>query len=125
LADGDYRLRIVTDYYDSTPNDPCDTTASRFEAEDYTITVDASLSVSDNTVREFTYFPNPVNDVLSLRAQANIQNVSVYNMLGQEVIRLSPNALDSDVNLSQLQDGAYFVKVTINNATDTVRIIKK
>ncbi|WP_412987224.1 T9SS type A sorting domain-containing protein [Pontimicrobium sp. IMCC45349] len=125
LADGDYRLRIVTDYYDSTPNDPCDITASRFEAEDYTITVDASLSVSDNTVREFTYFPNPVNDVLSLRAQANIQNISVYNMLGQEVVRLSPNALNSDVNLSQLQDGAYFVKVTINNATDTIRIIKK
>ncbi|WP_338730866.1 T9SS type A sorting domain-containing protein [Mangrovimonas cancribranchiae] len=73
----------------------------------------------------FTYYPNPVNNMLSLKAQSNISNVSVYNMLGQEVIRTAPNTVSNDVNMSELQAGAYFVKVTVNGATETIRIIKK
>lgn len=72
----------------------------------------------------FSYFPNPVKNTLNLKAQNNIQNVSVFNMLGQEVLRTAPNALNSEVSMSNLQAGAYFVKVTINNVTETVRIIK-
>ncbi|MGB1309164.1 MAG: T9SS type A sorting domain-containing protein [Oceanihabitans sp.] len=72
----------------------------------------------------FTYYPNPVNNALSLKAQKDIENVSVYNMLGQEVLRTAPNAVNTEVNMSALQSGAYFVKVTIGNATETVRIIK-
>ena len=30
----------------------------------------------------FSYFPNPVKNELSLKAQSNIENVSVFNMLG-------------------------------------------
>ena len=73
----------------------------------------------------FSYYPNPVNDELVLKAQNNIKNVSVYNMLGQEVLRTAPNALDANVNMSELNTGTYFVQVTINDVTETVRIIKK
>lgn len=73
----------------------------------------------------FEYFPNPVNDNLSLRAQDNIQNIAVYNMLGQQVTKMTPNALTSEVNMANLSQGAYFVKVTINNTTQTIRILKK
>lgn len=87
---------------------------------------DATLSV-DSFVNEnaFTYFPNPVNDELTLNAQNDIQNVSIYNMLGQEVIRTAPNAVDSVISMSELSQGAYFVQVTIGNVTETVRIIKQ
>lgn len=80
-------------------------------------------NIEDNNA--FEYYPNPVNNKLNLRAQNNIQNVSVYNMLGQEVIRTSPNLASSDVDMSALQAGAYFVQVTIENKTETIRIIKK
>ena len=46
-------------------------------------------------------------------------------MLGQEVAKTAPNALNSEVDMSALQTGAYFVKVTINDATETVRVIKQ
>ena len=63
--------------------------------------------------------------MLSLEAQNNIQNVSVYNMLGQEVVRVSPNVVETQLDMSALQVGAYFVKVTINNATKTIKVLKK
>jgi len=93
---------------------------------DFTILVeDATLSVGNDVFETFKYFPNPVEGVLSLRAQNNIENVAIYNMLGQKVVGATPNALSSDVNMSNLNSGAYFVKVTINGATETVRIIKE
>jgi len=46
-------------------------------------------------------------------------------MLGQEVLRSTPNNVDSTVDMSKLQTGAYFVKVTINDRTETVRVIKQ
>ncbi len=91
---------------------------------DVTLT-DPSLSVGSFENNEFTYFPNPVKNTLSLRAQKEIQNVSIYNMIGQEVLRSTPNTLTDEVDMSSLQTGAYFVKVTIDNSTEVIRIVKQ
>jgi hypothetical protein len=86
----------------------------------------ATLSTADfDNSLAFTYYPNPVNDNLVLKAQKDIESISVYNMLGQELQRSTPNSINADVNMSSLQTGAYFVKVTIGNATETIRVIKK
>tara|TARA_R110002073_G_scaffold335320_1_gene527000 strand:+ start:13451 stop:15034 length:1584 start_codon:yes stop_codon:yes gene_type:complete len=84
------------------------------------------LGIEDNVnVNEFKLYPNPVQDKLNLRAQDNIENVSIYNMLGQEVLRQAPNKNSSEINMSALQTGSYFVKVTINGVTKTKQIIKR
>jgi len=84
-----------------------------------------SLSLNDvSTVSNFTFFPNPVNNVLTIKAQASIDSITVYNMLGQTVVRSTPNTNDSTVDMSLLQSGAYFVQVSINNTLKTVRVIK-
>ncbi|EMQ94212.1 hypothetical protein D778_00927 [Xanthomarina gelatinilytica] len=127
-ANGDYRMRVLIDYYDSNPgdDDACSFGSSgRGEAEDYKITVDNSLSVANLEISQFTYFPNPVNNTLSLRGVKDIQNVAVYNMLGQEVLRTAPNSVNSDVDMSGLQSGTYFVKVMIENTTKTIKVVKK
>jgi len=86
----------------------------------------STVSVSDFASPDaFTFYPNPVSNMLNIKAQNNINNVAVYNMLGQEVLRTAPNAVVSEVDMSSLQTGAYFVKVTIENATKTIKVIKK
>ena len=96
------------------------------ESEPFSISAyNPALSIEEFQTQElFTYYPNPVNNALTLKAQQNIQDVAVYNMLGQEVLRLAPNTVSSEVNMTSLQTGAYFVKVMINNTTETIRIIK-
>ena len=89
------------------------------------VVVDGLLGLEDvNTSSNFTYFPNPVNNVLSIKAQASIDSISVYNMLGQTVVRSTPNTTTTAVDMSGLQTGAYFVQVAINNSIETVRVIK-
>jgi hypothetical protein len=73
----------------------------------------------------FTYYPNPVNSTLSLKGAKIIQDVAIYNMLGQEVLRTAPNTINSDVDMSNLQPGTYFVQVMVDNATKTIKVIKK
>lgn len=93
-----------------------------FQVSAYSTT---TLSLSDiEGVSNFTYHPNPVKNTLQLKAQSNIQNVSVFNMIGQEVLKTTPNKVENSIDMSALQTGAYFVKVTIDDKTETIRIIK-
>jgi hypothetical protein len=82
-----------------------------------------TFEVVDRTA--VSYFPNPVTNKLTLKAQQNIQNVSVFNMLGQEVMRTELNVQRGDLDMSSLQSGPYFVKVSINDTVETIKIIKK
>ncbi len=94
----------------------------------FTIKIWSSEALSNNEfdlANAFKYYPNPINNELNLRAQNNIENVSVYNMLGQEVLRLAPNTNSSKIDMSALQTGAYFIRVTINGVTETKQIIKR
>ncbi|WGD34792.1 T9SS type A sorting domain-containing protein [Olleya sp. YS] len=104
-----------------------DGTARALAPGSFTLLVaESSLGTNEfNTESLFSYYPNPVNDNLTLKAQKEINNVSVYNMLGQEVYRNAPNSVNNTVDMSNLQSGAYFVKVTIENVTETIKVIKK
>ena len=95
-----------------------------FFIDDFQITT-TSLGLDDNSISSFNYFPNPVNDVLTIKAQNNVEDVKVFNMLGQMVLRQNPNTRDCTVDLSAMQSGAYFVQVSIGNTVETVRVLKK
>jgi len=96
------------------------------ETEPFSISAySPTLSVSGKSLNSFEYFPNPASHKLILKAQQNIQNVSVFNMLGQEVLHTKMNVQSGELDMSSLQSGPYFVKVSINDTIETIRIIKK
>ncbi|OZV66585.1 T9SS type A sorting domain-containing protein, partial [Winogradskyella aurantia] len=85
----------------------------------------SALDIDDSVFGNFNYYPNPVENTLTLGAQNNIETVVMFNMLGQEVLRTLPNNVTSNLDMSRLDAGAYFVKVTIANITKTIRVIKE
>ncbi|MBQ0787688.1 MAG: T9SS type A sorting domain-containing protein [Oceanihabitans sp.] len=98
----------------------------RFEG-DFNITIsDSTLSspeIGDEQL--FNYYPNPVEGLLNITAKNEISQVAVFNMLGQKVISEMPNATRRSLDMSNLQTGAYFVKITIGAVTKTIRVIKE
>jgi hypothetical protein len=64
------------------------------------------------------------NGTLTLRAQENINSVAIYNMLGQQVYNANVNSMNSTVNMSNLANGTYIVKVNINGVEGSVKVIK-
>jgi hypothetical protein len=78
----------------------------------------------DNT--NFTYYPNPVKNVLNLSYSQEISSVEVYNLLGQKMSTNSIGANLGQVNMSGLASGTYLVKVTAaDNQSKTIRVIKE
>lgn len=70
-------------------------------------------------------FPNPTKSNFTIDAQENIEKVSVYNLLGQEVVSKNPNTNSVTFDIATLQSGVYVVKATINGTVSTSRIIKE
>ena len=97
------------------------------ESEPFSISAySGTLSAVDYTDEiMFSYYPNPVNSNLNLKAQKDIESISVVNMLGQEVLRTSPNTVNSELDMSGLSTGSYFVRVTVEGITETVRVVKQ
>lgn len=73
-----------------------------------------------------TMYPNPATDVLNIASQNEvISNVQVYNLVGQQVINVAPNAAVATVNVSALKAGVYMVTTTVNGKTSTSKFIKQ
>ncbi|WP_299335587.1 T9SS type A sorting domain-containing protein [uncultured Psychroserpens sp.] len=84
-----------------------------------------TLGVDDNTFEGFTYFPNPVKDVLTLDSPRAIDSVEIFNMLGQRIIAVDSQNTIQNIDMSNIQSGAYIVKVSIGDQTKAIRVIKE
>jgi hypothetical protein len=115
-------VKFVITMSDGTVDDPED---YDFFIDDFQITTTSSLGIQEVSALQFTYFPNPVNDQLTINAQTNIDNIVVLNMLGQVVSSQSPNSLNCLVDMAAMRTGVYFVQVSIGNNTQTVRVLKQ
>lgn len=88
------------------------------------IAVDAALGAPQAQTGVFTYYPNPVKDVLKLSYTNAITNVTVYNLLGQAVINTAMNQNEASIDMSRLPAGNYIVKVSADTMTKTIKVIK-
>ncbi len=86
---------------------------------------DASLANNSFDNASFTYFPNPVKNVLNLSYSKEISNVEIFNLLGQKVIANKLSENNAQIDMSNLTKGAYIVKVTSDNQTKTIKVIKE
>ncbi|MFK7832851.1 MAG: T9SS type A sorting domain-containing protein [Winogradskyella sp.] len=92
----------------------------------WSFTTDAVLGVEDNTLTTFSVYPNPTSNVLNIKSSQDVDNVSVFNLLGQNVASFSKNEIiNSSVDLSELSEGLYLVKITSGDKTQTLRVTKK
>jgi hypothetical protein len=86
---------------------------------------DPLATLENNHISGFNFYPNPVNNTLNMSAQDNIEKVSIYNISGQEVINVTPNAVQTQVDMSRLQNGIYFVKAQVNGQLTAFKVVKK
>ena len=86
---------------------------------------DEPLSVGDETVAEISSYPNPTSGNVTFTSKEMITNVSVYNILGQEVKQFSgANASNLTINISELAAGNYIAKVQAGKAVQSIKLIK-
>lgn len=84
-----------------------------------------SLGVEDIELSKFVMYPNPVSDQLRIAStsQASIEKIEVFNILGVMVKSSTSNF--EKVDMHNLSQGTYLVKVTTDKGSLTKLIVKK
>lgn len=79
------------------------------------------VSVESNLEALIELFPNPAQDYIELKIDdISIQNVDVYNLTGEIVLRAKTNGINNRIDISKLSPGTYFA---IANGS-SIRFIK-
>jgi predicted RNA-binding protein len=121
LADGDVVSSIAVSIEDSLS----DYSFRSLESHMVSVTNldNEVLSIDDFDINGITYFPNPVKEVLFLESKIAFENLSIYNILGQEIYNLDGEI--KRIDMSKFQAGVYFLKINIEDTTRTIRITKE
>lgn len=82
------------------------------------------LGIADNTINEFSFYPNPASTILNLKSVDKIESAAIFNMLGQLLKEENINASTAQMDISGLSNGSYILNIKIAGKTGVYRIVK-
>lgn len=78
------------------------------------------LSTQDFSSKALSLFPNPATDNLFIKGLAEESQISVFSILGQNVLTIDSKQLKNEaLNISSLEKGIYMLKITTQNINQT------
>mgnify|MGYP003781528791 CR=1 FL=1 len=82
-----------------------------------------ALSVNDNILSQLSVYPNPTNDIVTIKMPLNIEVVSMklFDVLGNLVLK---NANTTRLDVSNLSSGLYLLDITTTVGSITKKIVR-
>lgn len=74
---------------------------------------------------QFALYPNPTTGMLNVEGNVHIKKVTVYDLLGRNVLETESMAQKIQVNLNHLKAGVYFAEITSEGKRTVRKIVKK
>jgi len=84
--------------------------------------VEGTLGFNQNEILNFKYYYNYLNNILNINSDEILQNIQIYNILGQKIIDETIDDNSHQVNLSSLSTSIYFIKVETNTGIKTFKL---
>ncbi|MDB4299111.1 T9SS type A sorting domain-containing protein [Flavobacteriaceae bacterium] len=122
--DNDGVLTIDEDYNNN--GDPTDDDTDNSGIADY-LEANVALSIESFENQNLKMFPNPSNDLVTIKASNQISNISIYNVQGKQVnLEIIKNSV-SELNFSviNLENGIYFIKIQNEFKETIMKLIVK
>ena len=95
-------------------------------SETWSFTTSTTAGLNDMNQNLFSVFPNPVENIINIKGNGVIDNLEVLNQLGQRVLAIDGSLLtNKQLNISSLESGLYFIRLTANNKTEILQVIKQ
>ena len=105
------------------------TSVNDFKESQYANVVTVNTTSSEGIeefASSFSVYPNPVNDVLFIETEVEINEVVVYTITGVIAGQQSTvNGQQATIDVANLNSGVYFVKVVTENGEVVKRFVKK
>ena len=85
----------------------------------------ALMALIPASLSSISTYPNPVTSTFTIESQEVITSVAIFNVLGQQVINQTPDALNYVADFSSLTAGVYLANIATQSGSKTVKVIKK
>lgn len=112
LTEGDYTFYVTQ-------------TVGECTSEAAVVNLTVTLSMSDFDTTQLSVYPNPATNNLTISYNETINQVEVYNVLGQKVINQNFNSDNISLNVSQLNNGTYLMILHAGEQKQQVKFLKK
>lgn len=126
--EGVYNLSIVVDVYLEGGTTPTATQTVDYYSIEVLPAGSCGVGINEAAAANFRLFPNPVTESFTLNGLdgLDIETISIANAAGK-VVRTYDNVNMSSysMNVSDLNEGVYFVTIGHDSSTSVVRFIKK
>ncbi len=86
---------------------------------------DSTNGIDDFNRLNFTYYPNPADNILNISAAGNIQTYVITNISGQIVKKGNPDDTQTQIYIDDLSKGIYLLNVQTGDQSTTVKFLKK
>ncbi|GER57972.1 T9SS type A sorting domain-containing protein [Patiriisocius marinus] len=70
-------------------------------------------------------YPNPAIDNIQINGSTELTSISIFNILGQQVLKHQGDSNSETINISHLPQGIYIAKVVSEDATQSIKFQKK
>ena len=92
--------------------------------------VKETTGITEKITPSINIYPNPVNDRLYIETNETVEEVTIYNVIGNVVCKMLNGHQTMDngkqsINVSDLNDGVYFVKVKLDKGEVLKKFVKQ
>lgn len=105
-----------------------DCTNQDFLSIDDVEVIETTASVDSALAGSFSVYPNPAKDVVNIAnsISAEINTITIADINGRTVKQINVNgAVDSQINIAELNAGVYFVNISSSEGSLTKKIVKQ
>lgn len=88
------------------------------------VTVTVVLGNSSFDLSQLTYYPNPVKDIFNVKYNKEIISVDVYDLTGRKVIEMKPNTLEVQLDMTNLSNAMYIVRLQSVDGMTELKVYK-
>lgn len=87
--------------------------------------IGCTLGINQNTPNSFVVFPNPTNNIVTVKSTNGIQNIALYDMNGRILQNIiSDNNNEQSIDLSNLPSGIYMMEIKTDFGKSVEKIVK-
>ena len=85
--------------------------------------VEGTTESTIETATAMSIFPNPTSGMLNVTSNEEINSIEIFNSIGNTVVSSKVAGNSSAIDMSNLPNGMYFVRVSTVNGIETVKVI--
>jgi uncharacterized repeat protein (TIGR01451 family) len=116
LLEGDYVSKTAKIYFDYNAPIATNEAQTTFEA------LSNPIHQWDNSV---TIYPNPTNAIININSKFNIKTVQLFDVQGRLLETDLANSNETTFDISNKQNGVYFLKITSENGSKIEKVVKE